>query len=80
MKMKYNLLPFLCCTLCYILKGGWAQTMREHGLVVSDTSAEALKAVLMMNEKCPFISKRVSKRRLRDAVDMVNIQLIYIDI
>lgn len=46
--------------------------MREHGLVVSDTSAEALKAVLLMNDKCPFITERVSKRRLRDAVDMVS--------
>ncbi|XP_071811982.1 lanosterol synthase-like [Apostichopus japonicus] len=52
-------------------KGGWAQTTREHGLVVSDTSAEALKAVLLMNDKCPFITERVSKRRLRDAVDIL---------
>lgn len=54
-------------------KGGWPLTTRDHGLIVSDTTAEALKAALLLEEKCPFIksSARISRQRIHDAVDLL---------
>nr|WOJ37985.1 oxidosqualene cyclase 1 [Eupentacta fraudatrix] len=52
-------------------KGGWPLTTRDQGLVVSDTTAEALKAMLLMEDACPHIEARISRERYQDAVDML---------
>nr|UTN00769.1 parkeol synthase [Apostichopus japonicus] len=54
-------------------KGGWPLTTRDHGLIVSDTTAEALKAAMLLEEKCPFIGSeaKISRERLHEAVDLL---------
>ncbi|KAL4808151.1 terpene synthase [Aspergillus unguis] len=49
-------------------KGGWPFSTRDNGYIVSDCSAEALKAVLMLQEECHY-DKIISDDRLRDCVD-----------
>ncbi|GKZ96109.1 hypothetical protein CBS63078_1975 [Aspergillus niger] len=49
-------------------KGGWPFSTRNNGYIVSDCAAEALKAVLMLQEECHFI-KLISDDRLQDCVD-----------
>lgn len=52
-------------------KGGYPLTTRDHGLIVSDTTAEALKAVLLIEENLSFVDKKISKRRHQDTVDLL---------
>ncbi|PIK43102.1 putative lanosterol synthase [Apostichopus japonicus] len=54
-------------------KGGWPLTTRDHGLIVSDTTAEALKAAMLLEENCPFIGSevKISRERLHEAVDLL---------
>jgi lanosterol synthase/protostadienol synthase len=49
-------------------KGGWPFSTRDQGYFVSDTTAEALAAVLRM-QKLDGVPKRVSRERLQEAVD-----------
>ena len=49
-------------------KGAWAFSTRLQGYTVSDTTSEALKAVLMLQHK-PGYPKLVSDERIRDAID-----------
>lgn len=38
---------------------------------MADCTAEGLKAVMLLQEKCPFIAKPVPPERLFDAVNVV---------
>ncbi|XP_004602367.1 lanosterol synthase [Sorex araneus] len=49
-------------------KGGFSFSTLDCGWIVADCTAEALKAILLLQEKCPFIIKHVPRERLCDAV------------
>ena len=49
-------------------KGAWAFSTKLQGYTVSDTTSEALKAVLMLQQK-PGYPTLVSDERVRDAID-----------
>ncbi|KAJ5710308.1 hypothetical protein N7488_004464 [Penicillium malachiteum] len=49
-------------------KGGWPFSTKDNGYVVSDCTAESLKAVLMLQEQCKF-TKLISDERLQNCVD-----------
>ena len=49
-------------------KGAWAFSTKTQGYTVSDTTSEALKAVLML-QSLPGYPKLVSDERLRDSID-----------
>ncbi|XP_060054852.1 lanosterol synthase isoform X2 [Erinaceus europaeus] len=49
-------------------KGGFSFSTVDCGWIVSDCTAEALKSVLLLQEKCPFITQHVPRERLYDAV------------
>ncbi|KAI9648393.1 Lanosterol synthase (Oxidosqualene--lanosterol cyclase) [Ciborinia camelliae] len=49
-------------------KGGWPFSTKDNGYIVSDCSAEGMKAVLLLQEKCKF-PKLISQSRLEDCVD-----------
>ena len=49
-------------------KGAWAFSTRNQGYTVSDTTSEALKAVLML-QHTPGFPTLVSQERLRDSID-----------
>ena len=49
-------------------KGAWAFSTREQGYTVSDTTSEAMKAVLML-QRIPGFPKLVSDDRIKDAID-----------
>lgn len=51
-------------------KGAWAFSTREQGYTVSDCTAEASKAIMML-QRLPGIPKLVSDERLKDAVDVL---------
>ncbi|XP_044532523.1 lanosterol synthase isoform X1 [Gracilinanus agilis] len=52
-------------------KGGFSFSTRDCGWIVSDCTAEALQSLLLMQEKCPFITDPVPKERLFDAVNVL---------
>ena len=49
-------------------KGAWAFSTREQGYTVSDTTSEALKAVLLLQHTVGY-PELVSQSRIRDAID-----------
>lgn len=49
-------------------KGAWAFSTKTQGYTVSDTTSEALKAVLML-QRLPGYPKLVSDERIQDAID-----------
>ncbi len=49
-------------------KGAWAFSTKLQGYTVSDTTSEALKAVLMLQHDCGYPTM-VSNERIRDAID-----------
>ena len=49
-------------------KGAWAFSTKTQGYTVSDTTSEALKAVLML-QRLPGYPKQVSDERIQDAID-----------
>jgi len=51
-------------------KGAWGFSTREQGYTVSDTTSEALKAVLMM-QSLPWAPQLVSDDRIHDAIDVI---------
>uniref|UniRef100_A0A8D2PJJ2 Terpene cyclase/mutase family member n=1 Tax=Zosterops lateralis melanops TaxID=1220523 RepID=A0A8D2PJJ2_ZOSLA len=52
-------------------KGGFPFSTRDCGWIVADCTAEGLKAVMLLQEKCPFIAKPVPPERLFDAVNVL---------
>lgn len=58
---------------CYrfATKGAWPFSTKEQGYVVSDCTAEGLKAVIMLQESVPYLSKQVSRERMHDSIDLL---------
>lgn len=52
-------------------KGGFPFSTRDCGWIVADCTAEGLKSVMLLQEKCPFISTPLSPDRLYDAVNVL---------
>lgn len=53
-------------------QGGFPFSTRDCGWIVADCTAEGLKSVMLLQEKCPFIAKLVPPERLFDAVNVVS--------
>uniref|UniRef100_A0A8B9PEK8 Terpene cyclase/mutase family member n=1 Tax=Apteryx owenii TaxID=8824 RepID=A0A8B9PEK8_APTOW len=51
--------------------GGFPFSTRDCGWIVADCTAEGLKSVMLLQEKCPFITKLVPSERLFDAVNVL---------
>ncbi|OMH80144.1 Protostadienol synthase A [Zancudomyces culisetae] len=51
-------------------KGAWPFSTRDQGYTVSDTTSEALKATIML-QNLDFIEPLISKERLQDCVDIL---------
>ncbi|XP_065798559.1 lanosterol synthase isoform X3 [Muntiacus reevesi] len=49
-------------------KGGFSFSTLDCGWIVADCTAEALKSILLLQEKCPFVTNHVPRERLFDAV------------
>uniref|UniRef100_A0A8C6ZFM5 Terpene cyclase/mutase family member n=1 Tax=Nothoprocta perdicaria TaxID=30464 RepID=A0A8C6ZFM5_NOTPE len=52
-------------------RGGFPFSTRDCGWIVADCTAEGLKSVMLLQEKCPFITERVPSERLFDAVNVL---------
>nr|XP_006636690.2 PREDICTED: lanosterol synthase [Lepisosteus oculatus] len=52
-------------------KGGFPFSNRDCGWIVADCTAEGLKSVMLLQDKCPFITQHIPKERLFDAVDVL---------
>ncbi|XP_033842260.2 lanosterol synthase [Periophthalmus magnuspinnatus] len=52
-------------------KGGFPFSTRDCGWIVADCTAEGLKSVMLLQEKCSFIRDAVSEERLYDAVNVL---------
>uniref|UniRef100_A0A674J2J1 Lanosterol synthase n=1 Tax=Terrapene triunguis TaxID=2587831 RepID=A0A674J2J1_9SAUR len=52
-------------------KGGFPFSTRDCGWIVADCTAEGLKLVMLLQEKCPFIAEHVPTGRLFDAVNVL---------
>lgn len=55
------------------LQGGFPFSTVDCGWIVSDCTAEALKSVLLVQEKCPFLTTHIPPERLFDAVNVVRL-------
>uniref|UniRef100_A0A8D2LCA2 Terpene cyclase/mutase family member n=1 Tax=Varanus komodoensis TaxID=61221 RepID=A0A8D2LCA2_VARKO len=53
------------------LQGGFPFSTRDCGWIVADCTAEGLKSVMLLQEKCPFIKDHIPPDRLFDAVDVL---------
>ncbi|XP_006204996.1 lanosterol synthase isoform X1 [Vicugna pacos] len=49
-------------------KGGFSFSTLDCGWIVADCTAEALKSVLLLQEKCPFVTQHIPQEQLFDAV------------
>uniref|UniRef100_A0A8C4W632 Terpene cyclase/mutase family member n=1 Tax=Gopherus evgoodei TaxID=1825980 RepID=A0A8C4W632_9SAUR len=58
-----------CC--CLTPQGGFPFSTRDCGWIVADCTAEGLKSVMLLQEKCPFIAEHVPTGRLFDAVNVL---------
>ncbi|XP_064371487.1 lanosterol synthase-like [Dromaius novaehollandiae] len=56
---------------CHMNKGGFPFSTRDCGWIVADCTAEGLKSVMLLQEKCPFLTKPVPSERLFDAVNVL---------
>ncbi|XP_003215262.2 lanosterol synthase [Anolis carolinensis] len=52
-------------------KGGFPFSTRDCGWIVADCTAEGMKSVMLMQEKCPFIKDHIPPSRLFDAVNVL---------
>ncbi|XP_021060874.1 lanosterol synthase [Mus pahari] len=52
-------------------KGGFSFSTLDCGWIVADCTAEALKAVLLLQNQCPSITEHIPRERLCDAVDVL---------
>lgn len=57
----------------HALQGGFPFSTLDCGWIVADCTAEALKSILLVQEKCPFVTKHVTHERLCDAVAVVRL-------
>uniref|UniRef100_A0A8B9PD24 Terpene cyclase/mutase family member n=1 Tax=Apteryx owenii TaxID=8824 RepID=A0A8B9PD24_APTOW len=58
-------------SLLTLPQGGFPFSTRDCGWIVADCTAEGLKSVMLLQEKCPFITKLVPSERLFDAVNVL---------
>jgi squalene/oxidosqualene cyclase-like protein len=49
-------------------RGGWPFSTREHGWPISDCTAEAVKAALLLE---PFVERPIPRDRLLEAIDLI---------
>uniref|UniRef100_A0A8C4LF87 Terpene cyclase/mutase family member n=1 Tax=Equus asinus asinus TaxID=83772 RepID=A0A8C4LF87_EQUAS len=49
-------------------KGGFPFSTLDCGWIVADCTAEALKSIILLQEKCPFVTEHVQREQLFDAV------------
>jgi lanosterol synthase len=54
-----------------VSKGAWPFSTRDCGWIVSDCTAEGLKAVLTLQNAVPFTKQLVAPNRIYDAVDVL---------
>ncbi|XP_060088070.1 lanosterol synthase [Heteronotia binoei] len=52
-------------------KGGFPFSTRDCGWIVADCTAEGLKSVMLLQEKCPFIKQHIPPESLFDAVNVL---------
>uniref|UniRef100_A0A670I5G9 Terpene cyclase/mutase family member n=1 Tax=Podarcis muralis TaxID=64176 RepID=A0A670I5G9_PODMU len=52
-------------------QGGFPFSNRENDWIVSDCTAEAMRTLMLLEEKCPFIEDHVAPQRLFDAVNVI---------
>ena len=52
-------------------QGGFPFSTHDCGWIVSDCTAEGLKAVMLLQESCDFLQQTVPKETLCEAVDVV---------
>ncbi|MCJ8732776.1 hypothetical protein PDJAM_G00214920 [Pangasius djambal] len=52
-------------------KGGFPFSTRDCGWIVADCTAEGLKAVMLLQEQCSFITEHIPSQRLFDAVNVL---------
>ena len=57
----------------HAFQGGFPFSTVDCGWIVSDCTAEALKSVLLVQEKCPFVTMHIPRERLFDAVAVVRL-------
>ena len=58
------------------LQGGFSFSTLDCGWIVADCTAEALKSILLLQEKCPFVSNPVPRERLFDTVAVVRLLVV----
>uniref|UniRef100_A0A8C8RZA0 Terpene cyclase/mutase family member n=1 Tax=Pelusios castaneus TaxID=367368 RepID=A0A8C8RZA0_9SAUR len=56
---------------CLTPQGGFPFSTRDYARIVSDCTAEGLKSVMLLEEKCPFIAQHIPVVRLFDAVNVL---------
>lgn len=54
-------------------QGAFSFSTLDCGWIVADCTAEALKSILLVQEKCPFVTTHTSKQQLFDAVAVVSL-------
>lgn len=54
-------------------QGGFPFSTLDCGWIVADCTAEALKSILLLQEKCPFVTEHVQREQLFDAVAVVRL-------
>uniref|UniRef100_A0A8D0LCC0 Terpene cyclase/mutase family member n=1 Tax=Sphenodon punctatus TaxID=8508 RepID=A0A8D0LCC0_SPHPU len=52
-------------------KGGFPFSTRDCGWIVADCTAEGLKSVMLLQEKCPFLEEHIPPERLFDSVNVL---------
>uniref|UniRef100_A0A670Y2C5 Terpene cyclase/mutase family member n=1 Tax=Pseudonaja textilis TaxID=8673 RepID=A0A670Y2C5_PSETE len=62
---------FLEVTVFSTSFGGFPFSTRDCGWIVADCTAEGLKSVILLQEKCPFIKEHIPPSRLFDAVNVL---------
>ena len=53
-------------------QGGFPFSTRDCGWIVADCTAEGLKAVMLLQEKCKNLQQHVPEEKLYQAVDVVS--------
>uniref|UniRef100_A0A8C5RXB7 Lanosterol synthase n=1 Tax=Laticauda laticaudata TaxID=8630 RepID=A0A8C5RXB7_LATLA len=58
--------------MCWTIElGGFPFSTRDCGWIVADCTAEGLKSVILLQERCPFIKEHIPPSRLFDAVNVL---------
>ncbi|KAG8132448.1 hypothetical protein E2320_010302 [Naja naja] len=52
-------------------KGGFPFSNRDNSWIVSDCTAEAMKALMLLEEQCPFIEDHIAPQHLFDGINVL---------